>query len=80
MTKEELIGLGLIAVPFMVVGASIGGFVMDKINNKYAKEATNTWKDATIFLKEKLAESYDKNAELSKQYWEEISRKEQEAK
>jgi hypothetical protein len=41
MTKENYIGLGLVGLPFMCVGAIIGGLIVNRNNTKQLDMVTN---------------------------------------
>ncbi len=67
MSKEHVIGLGLIGVPFMVVGAIIGGRIVEKQHSKFPNIGMEVWKSMSEFLKEQLYKSWDENEKLKKQ-------------
>jgi hypothetical protein len=67
MSKEGLIGLGLVGLPFVCFGAVIGGVVVDKINDKHKEEGLNVWKGITDCYKELLFKSYEVNDRLRRE-------------
>lgn len=66
MNKDQVVGLGLIGVSLIGIGALIGGFIVKKIDDEFEKHSANAWRDTAMTFKELLIDSYAKQDELRK--------------
>ncbi|MDF2800205.1 MAG: hypothetical protein K0S61_108 [Anaerocolumna sp.] len=66
MNKNDIIGIGLIGVPFLMIGALIGGTIVEKQNKKVNNEVIGIWKDTAECFKELLLKECEKNEDLKK--------------
>lgn len=61
MNKETLTGLVVVGTPFLCVGFMIGGYVANKINDKYHDLGVSIWKDTAEFFKDQLEKEWHKS-------------------
>ncbi len=66
MTKEGIIGVGLVGVPFIIVGMLIGGFGVKKITDKIDQSHSNTMSGMLTLTKDLLIKSWEDNSKLKK--------------
>ena len=64
MSKEGLLGLGMIGMSFMCIGTLIGGIIVNKYNKKQDDLRCEIYKKAMTILKDQMIRDMVKNENL----------------